>query len=253
MKIALLLAALLLSSLVFANPIDDKCPTLTYKSAPLVTADLFICHQEYAVAYSFTAKNPIYTTEFLAANHTGSVRRTNNFRVDPAVPKQFQASPNDYTNSGTTCNGDRCDKGHMTPSQDFSACEVCVSESFFMSNMVPQSANQNEQIWRIMEIMLRNYVAKNPSGIYVITGPIYNSNKPGTLGSSKIWVPDFLFKVAIDAKTGQSISFVLPNKPLNAADLSKYVSNLKTIENMAGIKFDSTLDIAKVANYADWQ
>lgn len=250
--IKLLFAAFLLtlSSLSFANGIDDGCAKLTYGIAPVVVADLYICHQEYAVAYSFKSKNPIYTTELLLASHTGSVARTNDFRVDPAIPKQYQASPKDYVNSGTKCNGGRCDKGHMTPDQDFSACDVCTHESFFMSNMVPQNYQNNEIIWKKMEMMFRKYVTTHPAGIYVITGPVYTSNNPATLGANKVWIPDWLFKVGIDVTTGKSIAFLMPNKA--EVNLSQFVVNLSTIEAETGIKFDSRLDKSSVANFNDW-
>lgn len=243
--------ALISMSSAFANGIDDKCKQLTYKTAPIVAADQYICHTEYAIAYSYKSKNPIYTTELLLANHTGNLPRTNDFRVDPAVPKQYQAKPKDYHNSGTACNGGRCDQGHMTPDQDFSACEVCVHESFFMSNMVPQNYKNNEVIWKEMEVWIRKYVSIHPAGVYVITGPVYFESSPATLGDDKIWIPDMLFKIVIDAATGKSITFYMPNKP--AAHLDMLVTNLATIEKYTGIKFDSSLDKMSTANFYSWK
>lgn len=239
-------------SSAFANGIDDKCKELTYKSAPVVDADQYICHTEYAIAYSYKSKNPIYTTELLLADHTGKVPRTNDFRVDPAVPVQYQARPKDYHNSGTACNGGRCDQGHMTPDQDFSACVICVHESFFMSNMVPQNFKNNEVIWKSMEVKFRKYVQNHSAGIYVITGPVYNtaSSSPATLGNDHIWIPDNLFKVAIDAQTGKSIAFLMPNAP--ESNLSQFVTNLVTIEKLTGIRFDNSLDKFARGNFTDW-
>jgi len=242
------LALVCLSPFALANGIDDNCKQLTYKTAPVVSADLYICHKEYAVAYSFKAKNPIYTTEFLTENHIGKAKRTNDFRVDPSVPKQYQAKPKDYVKS--ICNGGRCDKGHMTPDQDFSATHETTSESFFMSNMVPQNFKNNEVIWKAMEVMFRKYVKTHPAGIYIISGPVYKSAKPATIGADKVWVPDYLFKVAIDVKTGKSIAFYMPNNP--ESNLSQFVVSLSTIEKATGIKFDPSLDKTTVANFSDW-
>jgi len=249
MKLLLSICLLLASTLSFANDIDVKCPQLTYKTAPVVQADQYICHQEYAVAYSYRSKNPIYTAEFLNKSHTGSEPRTNDFRVDPAIPPEYQASPKDYYHSGTACNGGRCDRGHMTPDQDFSSCAVCVSESFFMSNMVPQNYKNNEVIWKELEELLRKYVAVHPTGIYVITGPAYQS-PVHTLGADQVWIPAMLFKVAIDAQTGKSIAFYMPNAPED--DLSQFVVNLATIEAATGIKFDETLDKQSVGDFNAW-
>jgi endonuclease G len=235
-----------------ANDIDIKCPSLTYYNAPVVKADQYICHTLYAVAYSYASKNPIYTTEFLSASHIGNFERSNNFRVNPIIPNQYRAYPKDYVKSGTVCDGDRCDKGHMTPAQDFSSNPITVSESFFMENMVPQSAKMNEVSWKKLEETIRKYVDSHPAGVYVITGPIYTSSTPRTLGSNKIWVPDEIFKVVIDAENGHSIAFVMPNSPLPLVDLSKYVTNLTTIENKTGIRFDSRLNKLLTARFKDW-
>jgi len=239
---------LLISATSHANPIDISCPVLTYKSAPIVNADQYVCHTEYALAYSWTSRNPIYTTELLTKDHTGKLPRTNDFRVDPAIDPRHQATPKDYIKS--TCNGGRCDRGHMTPDQDFSACEVCVHESFFMDNMVPQNYKNNEVIWKEMEMMLRAYVVTHPAGIYVITGPVYKTSAPATIGKDRVWVPDSLWKIAIDVSTGKSIAFMMPNEP--ESNLSQFVVSLSAIEAATGIKFDDSLDKMTVGNYSDW-
>lgn len=243
-------ALLLIPLLSNANGIDDKCPSLTYKLAPVVDADQYLCNQEYAVAIDWGAKNPIYSTEYLSKDHIGKLPRTNDFRPDTRIPDQFESKPQDYLKS--FCNGGRCDRGHITPDQDFSSCEMCVHESFLMSNMIPQNFNNNEVIWKKMEMYLRIYV-KTHDPIYIITGPIYNSDKPtATIGVDHVWVPDLIFKIAIDSKTGKSISFMMPNTKLNAEDLPKYITNILTIEGKTGIKFDSSLDKTSIANYKDW-
>jgi endonuclease G, mitochondrial len=197
MKKLITILLLLISFTAFGNPIDDKCKQFVYKSAPVVTADQYICHTQYALAYSFNSKNPIYTVEFLDKSHTGDLPRTNDFRVDPVIAPEHQATPKDYYKS--MCNGDRCDKGHMTPFQDFSACAVCGSESFLMDNMVPQASKNNEIIWKNMEVKIREYAANHPAGVYVITGPAYMFTAHTTIGANKVWVPDYLFKIMIDA------------------------------------------------------
>jgi len=260
MKKLLTLVLLLTSLSAFANGIDDRCKQFTYKTAPVVKADVYICHREYAIAWSHETHNPVYTTEYLAANHTGSAPRSNDFRADPALPDQADAvTPSDYHHSGTACgpvSGKRtssCDQGHMTPDQDFSATAETTSESFFMTNMVPQNFKNNEVIWKYMEIKIRGYAKHHTAGVYVISGPVYlpTLNRV-TIGKHHVWVPDMLFKVMIDAQTGKSIAFYMQNAPLKTADLGKYVVSLATIEKVSGITFDPSLDKNAVANYDEW-
>lgn len=244
----LLFAVLALFSLAAsANPIDDQCPQLTYRHAPEVQADQYLCRTEYAVAYSYATKNPIYTTEYLTQDHTGSLPRTNDFKTDPDLPRQYAATPKDYLNA--ECNGGRCDRGHMTPDQDFSACEVCVHESFLMSNMVPQNFKNNEVIWKAMETWIRKYVAQGHA-VYVITGPIYTADPP-RIGNG-VAVPDHLFKVMIDAESGKSIAWAMGNVPIPTKELSAQVTSLARIEQLTGISFDAALDKETVSRMTDW-
>jgi len=256
----LLALALMYSLSVFANPIDITCPKLTYKSAPIVNADQYVCHQQYAIAYSWATRDPIYTTEFLTKDHTGNLPRTNDFQVDPVIEPHHSATPNDYKNSKTACGPitsakrtSSCDQGHMTPDQDFSACDICVHQSFFMSNMVPQNYQNNEIIWKYMEIHIRGYVANNLAGAYIITGPVFYPNATRiTIGKNQVWVPDALFKIMIDAKTGKSIAFMMPNSKQDTKALGNFVVSLDDIEKATGLKFDVSLDKKTKADYQAW-
>lgn len=240
----------ILPTIALCNDIDNKCPTLTFKTAPVVNADQFICHQEYAIAYSYKTKTPIYTTEYLTVSHTGNIARTNNFRVDPAIPSKYSATIKDYANTTTECNGMRCDRGHMTPDQDFSSDLTSTSESFFLSNMVPQNFKNNEIIWKYLEEHIRHHVAKfNP--VYVITGPVYTTKPYNTIGSG-VAIPDKLFKIIIDSKTGNSIAFLMENSYLLTDTLSSKSVSLETIENITGITFDKSLNKKTVSKYSDW-
>lgn len=240
---------LLLSLSAFANDIDTYCPALTYNSAPQVDADIFVCHQEYAVAYRYATKTAIYTTEYLTKEDTGSFPRPTGFKPDPMIPKEHSATVMDYLNTTTQCGGARCDRGHLTPAQDFSSCEICLNESFYLSNAVPQNYQNNQIIWRYLETKVRTYVTKrNP--VYVITGPVY-TKVYHTLGNG-VAVPDRLFKVIIDSITGKSISFMMGNAHYPVGDLNGKIVPLIEIEMITGITFNPSLDKNKSASYQEW-
>ncbi|BCG50259.1 DNA/RNA non-specific endonuclease [Ralstonia phage RP13] len=244
------LVVFFLSFGVHANPIDDSCPQFTYDSAPIAEADQYLCRSEYAVAYSYKHKNPVYTTEHYLASHTGNLPRSNDFRADSDIPVEYQSTLKDYLHS--QCNGGRCDRGHMTPDQNFSADQKAVSESFLMSNMVPQNYQNNEIIWKKLETQFRHYALNKPQGIYIITGPAYSTENPKSIGNG-VSVPDMLFKVAIDPELKKSIAFYMPNVNLDSKTLRNYVVNLDTIEKATGIKFAESLDKITVANYDEWK
>ena len=246
----LLWAILFLSFSVLANDLDTKCPTFVYKSAPVATADQFICHTQYGIAYNYATKTAVYTTEYLDASHTGDAKRTNDFRPDPAIPTEHSATLKDYLNTSTECNGARCDRGHMTPDQDFSSSPVTTSESFFLSNMVPQNFQNNEIIWKYMETKIRKYVAA-VGPVYVVTGPIYIKKPYATIGTG-VAVPDRLFKAVIDAKTGKSIAFLMDNTNYPVSSLAGLVVPLQDVEKVTGIIFDKSLDKKTSASYQAW-
>jgi len=234
---------------VFANGLDDKCGQFVYKSAPVVNAEQYICHKQYGIAYSYQHKNPAYTVEYLTADHTGKVARTNDFRVDPQIPPKFQTTPKDYAHTTTECGGGRCDRGHMTPDQDFSADATATSESFFMSNMVPQNFKNNEVIWKNMEMHIRAYVAKGHP-VYVITGPAYNSLHPKFIGNH-VDIPDKLWKVVVDEASGAVMAFMMDNVALDTHSLMMHQVAVKDIETATGIKFGA-VDTQTVKTFKDW-
>lgn len=242
------LALVLTSVFSFANAIDDKCPTLTYKTAPIVVADQFVCHKQYALAYNFETKTAKYTTAYIEKSMIGDVNRSNNFRRDPKLVKKYAATKSDYLNS--ICNEGQCDKGHLQPSEDFSATSEGVSESFYMSNMVPQHYKNNQVIWKYLEIKVRMYVKhKNP--VYVITGPVYTKKPYATIGRD-VAVPDSLFKVIVDANTGASIAFMMENTHFPVGSLNGKVVSIQAIEEATGIIFDRSLEKTKSSSYQEW-
>lgn len=231
-----------------ANVIDTKCPQFTYKSAPVINASQYLCKTQYAIAFSYATKNAIYTTEFVTASHFGPIPRSNNFHTDTAVPTRYRVSSADYT--GTMCNGDRCDRGHLTPNLDFTACDICGDESFLMTNIVPQNYKNNQGIWKALEDKVHDYVVKG-NDVFVITGPIY-IGIPSTISTKNIWVPSALFKIIVNARTGKSIAFVVENISIPVTKLSQKVVNIETIEVLTGIVFESTLDKKTVAKFLEW-
>ena len=227
--LALLMALISLS--VEANPIDDKCPDFVVWGAPVIKTEgnnQYVCHTGYALNYNNRTRVPYYVVEHVKkANLGGAAARGNDFREDPAIPVQFRATLADYTASGY-------DRGHMAPAADFTWSAQVMSESFFLSNMMPQNPGNNRGIWKYLEEQTRA-IATKLGDVYVITGTVYDSTVVPKIGN--VEVPNRIYKIVIDAKTGRTLAHLFPNIKLEVADIDKYAVTVADIEQLTGINF----------------
>ena len=52
-----------------------------------------------------------------------------------------------------------------------------------------------------------------------------------------VGVPQYLWKVVVDAETNNAIGFVFPNEPLPTSSLPSTITTIKRIEEMTGLNF----------------
>lgn len=219
----------LVSSLAFGNGIDDKCPQHTIYGAPAIQKeDLAICHTGYGVQYNNQTRVPYYVVEHITKDKlNGKVARGNDFREDPAVPAAVRSVLADYAASGY-------DRGHMAPAADFSTDAKLMSESFFLSNMMPQAPGNNRGVWKYLEEQTRAIALKS-GDVYVITGTIFDAN-PKMIG--KTAVPSKVYKIVVDPRTGKMLSHLFPNEKVDPKDIDKYAVSVKSIEVLTGINYN---------------
>ena len=144
----LLYVLALLPFLATANPIDDHCPQHVLAGAPQIKQEgnnQYLCRMGYAVNYNYVTKVPYFVVERITANHLGgNASRKDDFREDPEIPAAHRATLHDYVSSGY-------DRGHIAPAGNFTYDTKAMSESFFLSNMMPQVPGNNRGIWRNLE------------------------------------------------------------------------------------------------------
>ena len=142
----------------------------------------------YVISYNSSRKVPNWVSWELNRSYLGSVDRQDDFRPDDTLPQALpQAQLDDYVGSGF-------DRGHMCPSADRTLNTAANSQTFFLSNMVPQAANNNRGPWASLEIELRD-LAWTGKELFMISGPVF-SGTPHTVGNG-LAVPDKTFKVAV--------------------------------------------------------
>ena len=228
-----LIALWLFTATAWANPIDDKCPQHVLLGAPISKIKQntqYICKINYAIHYRYDTRTAEYVVEHVTQEGiTGPAKRRDDFRPDPAIPQQHTALLKDYA-------GHPYDRGHLAPAGNNTQNAEVMSESFFLSNMVPQVPNHNRGIWKQLEDYVRDWVMENNMDLYVISGTMY---QPGhlTIGDNKVGVPTHLWKVIVDKQGGKAIAFIFPNAPLPVQDLHKYATTVADVEKQTGINF----------------
>ena len=163
----------------------------------------------------------------------GIFKRKNQFRIDPKV-HTISASPTDYKKSGY-------DRGHLAPAADMKWSKVAMEESFFMSNISPQTPGFNRGIWKKLESVVRRW-ANDYEKIYIVTGPVL-TKEYSTIGLNNVSVPDFFFKVVFDNQGSEkkAIGFVLANEK-SRNNLKDFSMNIDSVEKITGIDFFHLLE-----------
>lgn len=229
----ILLSLFFVTSAAWAG-IDQSCPQFTPAGVPTYTAkpgDQEICHKNYAVIHSCAVKAPVAVFEHLTqAAMSGPAKRKDDFRPDPLVTPNCQAQLSDYATVGKTH-----DRGHMSPAANNTQDASVMSESFFLSNMEPQLANNNRGAWRLLESAEREW-AKAGGDYYIVSGGIFDAGHPKT--GNGLGIPTRLYKIIYNKTTKQVKAYIMPNGPISpATDWPKYETTLANVELATGMKF----------------
>lgn len=172
------------------------------------------------VAYELTA------TEL----DTQEVSRSEDFRPDETVRRSSQLE--DYKNSGYS-------RGHLAPAQDFKWSENAMSETFYLTNMVPQLQNYNGGIWLKAENATRD-AARITGVVYVVTGPVLTDGPFETIGDNKVAIPKECYKalLVIDENGGvHTVAMSIPQNVGKKESLSKYLMTVDELEALTGLDF----------------
>ena len=209
----------------------------------------YIMHSALALEYAEAHEQARWVAHIILPDiKTGTVYRTNDFRVDPLVTSGTAVEADYFLkylqpDSSYKYDGFGYDRGHLAPSADFRWSKKALSESYFYSNMSPQVAEFNREGWAELEGLLRGYLYNN-SGVqlYVVTGPVLSDDlKPVERSINKVSVPKKYFKVAVDLKNKRAVGFIMPNEKIGFP-LEHYVVTVDQVEELTGLDFFNQLD-----------
>lgn len=139
------------------------CPELYPNNTPVnVPNTVELCNNFYVSLFDKDANAVRYVSERLVMTAGFSnIKRVNAFRQDSRVPSSV--TPRAYA-------GSRYDKGHLAPADDASTVDE-MYQTFYMTNVTPQSPELNRGSWKSLEFKVRSMVSDVP--MWVETIPVY--------------------------------------------------------------------------------
>lgn len=208
--------------------------------------DFILRHDQYTSSFSHLRGTPNWVSYDLDATHIGPEDRCNCFTFDPALPASFtRYTTADYTGA-LAINLFRIDRGHLARSFDRTTGSLDNAFTFYFSNIIPQSSEQNQGPWSVMEMYLGNLARFSNQEVYIVAGV---AGSRGTVKhEGKITIPAQTWKVALvlprdhglaDVHTDQDIeelvAVIMPNdSTTEGVDWTTYKTTVDAVEALSG-------------------
>ncbi|WP_375494133.1 DNA/RNA non-specific endonuclease [uncultured Nostoc sp.] len=215
-------------------------------TASVTTPDNYLLVKpQYVVSYNNSKGTPNWVSWQLDKSWLGTTDRQNNFRPDDTLPNGWvRITPSAYTGSGY-------DKGHVVPSADRTKSVEDNASTFLMTNMVPQTPDNNRRTWEGLEQYSRELVTKKGKELYIIAGPLGTQSQPL---KGKVTIPKSTWKIVVVLKPGSGINGItaktraiavnIPNQQGIDPDWRKYRVSVDKIEELTGYNFLSNVPTA---------
>ncbi|MHC5723222.1 MAG: DNA/RNA non-specific endonuclease [Nostoc sp.] len=212
-------------------------------NASVTTPDNYLLVKpQYVVSYNNSKGTPNWVSWQLNKSWLGTTDRQNNFRPDDTLPINFaRVTPTIYAGSGY-------DKGHIIPSADRTKSVEDNSATFLMTNMVPQSPDNNRRTWEGLEQYSRELVTKEGKELYIIAGPLGSQGQPL---KGKVTIPKSTWKIVVVLEPSVGINGItantraiavnIPNQQGIDPDWRKYRVSIDKIEELTGYNFLSNV------------
>jgi DNA/RNA endonuclease G (NUC1) len=207
----------------------------------------------YSLSYNNSKGTPNWVSWHLDSSWYGTLARVDTFRPDPKVdPSWYRVQAFDYSGSGF-------DRGHMTPNADRdNQNRIPINqETYLMSNMVPQSPDNNQGPWANLEAYLRTQTDAG-NEMYIVSGPtgVGGTGSAGfatTVANGHVTVPEKTWKVALVLPQGtndisrvdcstRTIAVIMPNvQGIRSNPWETYLTSVDAVETLTGYDFFSNL------------
>jgi endonuclease G len=187
----------------------------------------------------------------LSAKWIGDTPRSENFAPDQELPADwYRVKPSDYRGSGF-------DRGHLTNSKDRSRSPEDNLATFLMTNIIPQSPDNNRGVWEQLESYCRQ-LANSGKELFIVAGSsgqggIGEKGLRSTIGNGKVVVPAVTWKVILVldqpgsgiagvTKNTRTIAVIIPNKQgIKDDPWQKYATSIEEVQKLTGYNFFSNI------------
>ena len=218
----------------------------------------------YSLEYSYKYKHSYWIAYRFDNTTGGNVGRNEAYKPDPELPSQYAAKHNDYTNSGYT-------RGHLCASSDRQYSKEANQQTFYMSNISPQSGNgfnQSGSAWNTGEDKVQAWgynISRSTDTLYVVKGGTIGEGMIKGYIKNEVAIPKYFF-MAVLFRSGdnyKAIGFYMPHENLkddpDKKDPKKYLMSIDALEQETGIDFFHNLPdnientVEATYNVNDWQ
>lgn len=225
------------SNLLLGNP-SNATPDVASSAN-----NYLLVNRYYTSSYSRDRGTPNWVSWHLQKSNYGTVSRTDNYQPNSLLPSGwYRVSYSSYNSSGYS-------RGHNCPSGDRTSSSEANWSVFLMSNMIPQSFNNNNLTWNNLENYTRS-LTDGGNECYIIMGSYGNK---GTIDDGKVTVPTNIWKVIVVLPAGNNdlsridantrvICVNTPNDEIVTSDWKAYRVSLKAIQDATGYNLLSNLD-----------
>ena len=187
------------SPLFWGNPSDasDNLDSEDELKLEFVSQNYLMEKPQFTISYNNETLNPNWVAWHLSPADLGEADRSDTFRPDAELPEGWYAvRKNDYK---FTYYG--FDRGHLCPSADRTATSQDNSMTFLMTNMVPQSPDNNRIVWVALEKFEREQVLQGKEA-YIFAGP-FGRGGTGDKG--------YFEEIPISLKDGRELAITVPS------------------------------------------
>lgn len=244
----LMLIILVLGLGGYGYEVEIARPPLLYQGAPqardiknINTWFRILRNHGFILGYSDLRGNPLWVEYALipADENIPPLKRPNRFEADWRSINRV--SHESYQKSGY-------DRGHMAPNYAMSHLygREGQVDSFLMSNVTPQKAKLNQQLWQHLEETEIKHFAKIFGKVWVITGPVFSGGVERLSSDWLVEIPDAFYKIyiteAAPGKAPVALAFLVPQTVNGKEPLAQFVTSIDAIEAQTGLDFFAQLD-----------